>query len=358
MKSFTILSRTLLLLLLSFGFIACNEDEFYYKEKIDALAEDKSGSDPRFKESEKHTDKDPTGNNTGPEGSDNPDPDPTEQPELIVEDFVQNANENNKVDILWVVDNSGSMHDEQASLASNFDAFISSFVNKDVDFQMAITTTDGRAGYSGEPVTGSIEALNYTSMQADTNQFMNDFKDMIMVGTRGSGREMGLVTSYDFFQNYGGSFLRRDAFLQVIYVSDENDQSPEAVENYVNGIKAEKENAGKVKMHGIVSFTSEGQGVTDGHERYEEATSATSGDLYDIDGDFYQSLLTLGEKIVELVNSFPLNKIPEVSSIKVYVNGIESSDWVYHADGNTIKFNEGKLPEDGDKIQVKYLEKN
>lgn len=49
-----------------------------------------------------------------------------------------------KVDILWVVDNSGSMGPKQARLAANFNGFIQQLVNANppIDFHIAVTTTD------------------------------------------------------------------------------------------------------------------------------------------------------------------------------------------------------------------------
>ncbi len=48
----------------------------------------------------------------------------------------------NIVDVLIVVDNSGSMVEEQAKLASNFQAFIQAFEDIDVDWQIGVVTTD------------------------------------------------------------------------------------------------------------------------------------------------------------------------------------------------------------------------
>ena len=45
------------------------------------------------------------------------------------------------VDILWVIDNSGSMCEEQRDLAANFDRFLTAFANENIDFQMGVTTT-------------------------------------------------------------------------------------------------------------------------------------------------------------------------------------------------------------------------
>src|ERR1700679_482844 len=50
---------------------------------------------------------------------------------------------NPKMDILWVVDNSGSMLPNQNNLTSNFSSFITSFNtnSNSFDFQMAVTTS-------------------------------------------------------------------------------------------------------------------------------------------------------------------------------------------------------------------------
>ena len=48
-----------------------------------------------------------------------------------------------------LIDNSGSMRDEQRALGDNFEAFINEFVKKDIDFKMAITTTDTTRNNNG-----------------------------------------------------------------------------------------------------------------------------------------------------------------------------------------------------------------
>lgn len=48
----------------------------------------------------------------------------------------------NEVDLLVVIDNSCSMVEEQENLARNFDALLQRFVEADVDWRVAVTTTD------------------------------------------------------------------------------------------------------------------------------------------------------------------------------------------------------------------------
>lgn len=50
---------------------------------------------------------------------------------------------NNKVDVLWVVDSSMTMAKHQQNLANNFSSFIADFSDKNLDFHMAVASTDG-----------------------------------------------------------------------------------------------------------------------------------------------------------------------------------------------------------------------
>lgn len=62
----------------------------------------------------------------------------------------------NQLDLLWVVDNSGSMCQEQAQLRESFDRFIQEFADGDVDFHIGITTTHmPETDYPLEPVAES-----------------------------------------------------------------------------------------------------------------------------------------------------------------------------------------------------------
>ena len=66
----------------------------------------------------------------------------------------------NAVDMLLVVDNSCSMVEEQENLAKNFDALLTTFGAADVDWQLAVTTTDVEADrYKGLFMGGDDEIV-------------------------------------------------------------------------------------------------------------------------------------------------------------------------------------------------------
>src|SRR6185295_15217874 len=58
---------------------------------------------------------------------------------LIDDIFVQDVD---PVDVLWVIDNSGSMLEEQARVMASINAFYSYFVTLNLDYHMGVIATD------------------------------------------------------------------------------------------------------------------------------------------------------------------------------------------------------------------------
>lgn len=277
-----------------------------------------------------------------------------------VDSFTQTAQGSNKVDILWVVDNSGSMGDNQAAIANNFNSFIDSFLLKDTDFQMYIITTDPRPSKAGKQVPRCDVLLNDEEAKKNESKFKNDFSRMIKVGTNGSGFEQGLNATEKFIDRYKGHpnrYFRDDAYLAVVFVSDEEDQSPEAVDHYVNQLKAEKGNNGLVRGYSIVDTIGENSfyGMTPGFYRYQVAAQTMGGQVADINGDFHTTLQQIGNNIVYLSESFPLSNVPAEGTLEVYVDGVKkTSDWVYDANQNVVHFDEASVPASGAQVEIFY----
>lgn len=157
-----------------------------------------------------------------------------------------------KVDILWVVDSSGSMAPKQAKLQSAFNGFISQLVSAQppIDFHIAVATTDtddpntrGKllgwsvGAQSGDyiactPQTGGGSLCNTSPTPNDLASAVTAFNGMITaVGISGSASEKPLLNTYLTLTNplnidgAQPAFIRADASLYVIVVSDEDDSS-------------------------------------------------------------------------------------------------------------------------------------
>src|SRR5262249_48642672 len=127
----------------------------------------------------------------------------------------------NKVDILWVVDNSPSMEEEQMALTTNFDSFIMFADSIGADYQIGVVTTDCDAANESGKLQGATKII--TQSRVPTAQQV--FSANASVGTNGSGDEKGLLAaklalSPPVRDAENAGFLRDDARLAVIIVTD------------------------------------------------------------------------------------------------------------------------------------------
>ncbi len=287
-----------------------------------------------------------------------PDPTATATPvpnqKLVIEQFTQNSLTSGRVDILWVIDNSGSMRDNQDNLARNFDVFINDFIVKNIDFKMGVTTTDATSLFNGRQICGE-DKLSLTQAQANPTQFIYDFQTCVRVGNQGSSLEKGLHTMNEYFKKYASTFIRPDAYLVVIILTDENDQSSLTVQAYADALKTYKSNAGLIKYYGLVTTVLPvSRSVESIGTRYMQMRDILGGTIADITSDFYQTLTDFGGSIVNLMSSFALSQNP-VSNVVVKVNGLQvMTGWTYDTQNRSVKFDDQSIPPEGATITIEY----
>ena len=144
-----LMNKFLLPLMLLLTLTSCNQEEFFEKEFLEGAGVERPDddlNDDEYEEEEEESEGPSEEAPTTPPIVVTPPPAPRpEAPAIQVDSFTgKESREASKVDILWVVDDSGSMRDEQEDLARNFDVFIKDFLEQKIDFQMGITTTDAR----------------------------------------------------------------------------------------------------------------------------------------------------------------------------------------------------------------------
>ena len=160
-----------------------------------------------------------------------------------------------KMDLVFVVDDSGSMAEEQTNLATNFPMFadvLQNYVNADgekIDFRIAVTTTGKDFSYTIS-VGGGLPPQTITE-SGDNGEFKNNcgvarrwleptdpglgstLGCRANVGTGGSGTEMPLLMSKVALADRvadgtNAGFLRQDALLGIVILTDEDDSSTSA----------------------------------------------------------------------------------------------------------------------------------
>ncbi len=169
-----------------------------------------------------------------------------------------------QTDILFVIDDSGSMDEEQANLRDNLEAFINALAAAPIanEFQIGVTSTSveeysGAQAYADGPARwkpypdGALIAIRQTALgvgnpgdviwsappagfggprilSASSPTLVDDFKANVRVGTYGSGKEQPfraarLALSDRIADGSNAGFLRPGARLAVVFVGDEDD---------------------------------------------------------------------------------------------------------------------------------------
>lgn len=138
----------------------------------------------------------------------------------------QAENKKQKMDVLFVVDNSGSMGATQQNIVKNTKIFLEQFALQPyLDWKIGLISTDiADAPYLGFDT--SFEASNYDFRDPQTINYITDlFQASIeRLGTYGSGSEYVFYNIKRVFDSYKG-FLRADSNLVIIMISDEKEQS-------------------------------------------------------------------------------------------------------------------------------------
>ena len=294
-----------------------------------------------------------------------------------------------KSDVLFVVDNSGSMGWVQAELADNFSSFINWAQTLDVDYHIGVIATEVNdpetdIGDPSRDVYPGVLIQTDSSPKIITNQTPDAagaFAKNVKVGTCCSDeQEAGLQAAWmalsqplveDPAANLG--FLREDAKLYIICVSDEQDQSKGNPDFYVDFFSSLKgfRNTEMMKVSAIVMPDPIPSGCgadssTPG-TRYIEVAQRTGGIFESLcTGDWASSLSALGIDAFAAIREFPLSRPADAGTITVEVNGNPvpqascndcdacTDGWVYYPDTNSVCFGADYVPDKGDRIEISY----
>jgi hypothetical protein len=263
-------------------------------------------------------------------------------------------------DILFVVDNSCSMIDEQTTFAANFPGFVPILEANDTDYKLAATTTD--AGDNGAFV-GSVPVVTPATPDPGAT-----FASNVVLGTSGSGFEQAMLGGWlalDPVNNMNPGFLRPSAELHIILITDAVDFSVAAgmpfltPAEYVEGYRSLKENPDLVVVHDI-SGQAEGctglGGNAQPNSTVSVASALTGGVSASIcDPNWVESLEAISTLATAVADTFPLSELAIPDTIEVYLNGSSVFDgWSYEETANAVIFNGSYIPDKGDEVTINY----
>jgi len=259
------------------------------------------------------------------------------------------------LDIQVVIDDSGSMQEEQANLATKIAPLLSKVAR--ADWQIAVVTTD--------PGEGCQRAL---IKKSDTDAAQR-FADAINAGTQGTGIERPILQAVNGLKCGTSPWVRPGSTLVTLLVTDEdnclidNQQGygcngePDADGSFlVDYLKSIREVGKDAKVYGIYWDPSQSQsqcptalGQAVRLSQVVQATGGTAGSI--CDGDFSTTLTAISNDVAQILKyEFDLAHDPDQGTLKITVDGQNWTQFIL--DGRKVRFT--APPPFGSKVLVNY----
>jgi hypothetical protein len=317
---------------------------------------------------------------------------------------------NTKIDILWVVDNSGSMASSQQNLADNFPSFINNIASRNYDYKIAVTTSDAFLAlptwtpyynstnpppsyYEGRPQVEKAwfrdgtpaDPSGFRVITPLTPNIHDVFIKNALQGTTGKGDERSFQSFRAALDSAGNAgFVRQGGFLALILLTDEDDFSNDTttiyerydrplhtVDSYVTYLNTVTGSSSSSKRYSVNTIAVPDQTCLDSiyngaqkiGVRVNQLADATGGIKANICGNFATELEKISRSIVELSTQFYLRGKPIVSTIQVWVdnNSVPEASttggtggWSYNSSANSVVFSGTYVPPAGSIIKVTF----
>ncbi len=270
---------------------------------------------------------------------------PVNEGVIWVDSFTQHMSVDG-IDIIWVIDRSGSMNTHDDRLIAGVEAMLA-----------ALPSADWRLVMISADASKSVLSSEFPLVPGDD---ADDARDMLSTLTS-APREEGFNAVYDYIvlNPYSSTWMRPDAGLLVVFVSDEDEQSTleyPMVSDFMSWYQSMR--MGSVFMASIINIEPEdslcGGWVPPTYvgRRYMEATNALSGVVLDICDEDWSPGVTDATHSIEPYESLKLTHKAESDSIRVFIDGSLNSDWYYAESDNTVYFT--VIPTAGQLVEIGY----
>ena len=249
----------------------------------------------------------------------------------------------NGIDILWVIDGSGSMSDDKERVLLGIEAMMNSLPAS--GWRLAMISTDEN---------GSLLEQQFPLVPGDTYTEAEEMYIRINHGWLEAGLDS--VFSYMVLGSYADTWMRKDAGLLVVFVSDEDDQSSNFfyTQDFIEWVARERNN---VYMSSIVNLppdeSSCNHSINWAGSRYIEVTEFFSGNVIDICSEDWTAGVAAASEQMVPKESLQLTYEPlDPKHLTVFVNGKVYTDWTFDDAKNIVYFS--VIPPEGALVEIAY----
>lgn len=254
---------------------------------------------------------------------------------------------NPPIDILFAIDQSCSMDGHAQNLANNFTTLIQEIGAVTSNWKVGVVTQD----------SGCVNDVPFTNT---TTNLQARFSAAVAVG---DGNVANTEKLFRIVQSALGrtlpgqcnaGFLRPDALLHVVMVSDEYEQSGIAASSFASSVFAYKSSPNLVRISGIVCPDSGCPWADGSNSGYKDAIRLGAGDQLNIlTSNWGQAARDLAETSIAGLGRFELTQIADPNSIVVSVDGTPwPTGWHFNPSTNEVVFE--TLPPVGADVDVSY----
>jgi len=258
---------------------------------------------------------------------------------VIVDSFIQ-TDRLEELDVLVVLDTSGSMMDNYDDVADGMDILRQDIESLTLDYRFGYTTMDkNNLSYIG-PYDSSSTAI-----------------DMLMAPSLlpTTSLEEGFAATYSFFTSLDPyEFRRPDADFLLFLISDEDEQSAISASLFYEWMHSEFQDV----SHDVVCVVNPDDGSESSWAyevgfKYIELADLYEKDVVDLQAEDWSVWLSESSYLTRQMDYIALSEAdPILESLTVYINSQTTSDWQYNEKTNTIQL--GFLPDYGALVEVGY----
>ena len=254
-------------------------------------------------------------------------------------------------DILFSLDSSCSMTWDIWEMYANFDAFINELETYSEDWQIIVANEDDGCNNSGILTPSTADYTTKFQEALFAWNFNDDYTEALLTVNNNA---VQATSSGDC----NAGFLRPDAMLHIIDITDEPEQSQyisgQTWDQLVDEIVTKKGSLALTTISAIAGDYPGGCDDASAGTGYYEAVQATGGVFLSICQDWSNTsnLGLLAEASVSQ-DTFALSQPAQESTISVTVNGQSVSTWSYDAATNSVVFS-SNIPSEGDAVEITY----
>ena len=266
--------------------------------------------------------------------------------EIWVESFTQ-VGAFDEMDILWVIDGSCYMNSHHSQLVKGVEAIMNNLPT-DVNWRLKMIT----AGDHSHIVQSTLFPLTRGDDIDDAIDMLNDLP------YDGGEAGFGAVQNYIKSDPYAQTWMRHDAALLTVFVSDEPEQSGIDVSDFVWWYENERNSvymASIVNLPTAESICPYNTGPTTIGQEYIDATIYFAGAVVDICNPDWATAVEDATQEIEPIEEYYLAHIPYEVTIVVFVENSKFKDWHYDSATNMVKFD--VMPLEGELVEIAYAVK-